>query len=261
MRYIPRVIHLIWFGGNAFSPIVQRCVDSWKEKAPEYEIKLWNEESFDINCNSFVKEAYESKMWAFVSDYVRVYALYYFGGVHIDADVEVLRNFDELLDNEHVVTGYSTATWIPSGFFASEKGNEWIKALLDYYDGRHFILKNGTYDTRVNNAIITDISRKHFGFKSGDDFIKRGGVRLYPQHYFSPYKKEIFEFNDLNLQDLHKFYEINDQETVCVHHSMGSYVDHEETMISRIKHGIRKHMPKNVVQFLENVYYKRKYGA
>lgn len=261
MRYIPRIIHLIWFGGNPYSPIVQRCVDSWKKYCPQYEIRVWDEKNFDVECNVFVKEAYENKMWAFVSDYVRLYALYHFGGIHIDADVEILRDFDAILENEHVVTGYSTDKWIPSGFWAAEKQNEWIKELLDYYDGRHFVKNDGSFDTKYNNAIITDISRKKFGFNSGDEFIKSGNVRLYPQHYFSPYKKMIFDFAELEHNDIHKYYDIIDGETVCVHHSMGSYENHDDTFFSRIKHAIRKYMPKPIVQALENIYYKRKYGA
>lgn len=256
MRYIPRIIHLIWFGGNPYSPIVQRCIDSWRVYCPNYEIKLWNEESFDINTNIYVKEAYEAKKWAFVSDYVRLYALYNYGGVYIDSDVEILKSFEELLEDEHVVTGYSASCWIPAGFMAAEKGNIWIKALLDYYDDRHFILPDGSYDMKVNNAIITEISEKDFGFKVGDLSINYGNVKLYPRRYFHPYKKEVFEFNEKNMQQLNKFFNIDEKDTYCIHYSMGSWVSNHRTPYYKLKHLVRKIMPQCIVECLERIYYK-----
>ena len=89
MNYIPRKIHAVWFGRNSYSQMVKRCMESWQKMMPDYEIKVWNEDNFDISQNTYVKEAYEAKKWAFVSDYVRLYALYEEGGVYIDTDIEI----------------------------------------------------------------------------------------------------------------------------------------------------------------------------
>ena len=256
MRYIPKTIHLIWFGGAPFPPVVQKCVDSWKALCPEYKIVIWNEETFDLNSNLFVEEAAKAKKWAFVSDYVRLYALYNYGGVYIDSDVEVLKNFDELLEDEHVVTGYSNASWIPAGFMASEPQNVWVGELLNYYNDRHFMLKDGSYDMTVNNEIITNISEKYFGFKIGDSFIEKGNVRLYPRSYFHPYKKKVFDFTEDNLKNLGRFFKIDSQKTYCIHYSMGSWVTNNQSFSYRVKHFVRSISPEFVIDILERIYYR-----
>ncbi len=96
---IPKVIHYIWFGKGKKNELIEGCMKSWKKYCPDYEIKEWNEDNFDINSNQYVKEAYDNKKWAFVSDYVRLYALYNEGGVYLDTDCELLGNIDEFLAN------------------------------------------------------------------------------------------------------------------------------------------------------------------
>lgn len=97
---IPKIVHYIWFGGNSYSEKIQHCIDSWHKYLPDYEFMLWNEETFDVNSVRFTKEAYENKKWAFVSDYVRVYALYNYGGFYLDTDVEVLKPLTDFTGNK-----------------------------------------------------------------------------------------------------------------------------------------------------------------
>ena len=255
MRYIPKKIHLIWFGRNPYSSIVQRCIKSWEKYCPDYELIIWNEDNFDINSNVFVQEAYEAKKWAFVSDYVRLYALYTQGGVYIDSDCELLRSFEKLLDNQHVVTGYSSSNWIPTGFLAAEKGNCWIKELLDYYTDRHFKKRDGSYDMKVNNVIISELSAKYNGFKPGDKYIKYGNVTLFPREYFHPYKKEVFDLESSDLSDLNKYFKIG-TETVCIHYGTATWVDDNNTYLFRFKHLLRKTLPQPVIEFMERIYYR-----
>ena len=100
MSKIPKIIHYCWFGRGEKPEIVKRCINSWKENLKDYEIIEWNENNFDININNYVKEAYENKKYAFVSDYVRVYALYNMGGIYFDTDVEVFKSLDEFLQED-----------------------------------------------------------------------------------------------------------------------------------------------------------------
>lgn len=83
---IPKIIHYCWFGGNEMPPLVQKCINSWKEHLPDYEFKLWNEETFNINSSEWCKGAYENKKYAFVADYVRLIVLYENGGIYLDTD-------------------------------------------------------------------------------------------------------------------------------------------------------------------------------
>lgn len=259
MNYIPKIIHMIWFGGKPYTPIVQCCVSSWKKRCPEYKIKVWNEDNFDIKSNMFVKEAYEAKKYAFVSDYVRLYALYHEGGVYIDSDIEVIKNFDNLLKNEHAVTGYSTSMWIPAGFMAAERNNEWIKALLDYYKDRHFVRSDGSYDQRVNNAIISEISARDYGFRRGDRWLDFGKVRLYPLEYFTPYRKKTFSFTNENIKKRYQFFKIDKENTYCIHYSMASWGDGDYGIMLYLKRFVRNYLPQVVVEWIERKYYSKKY--
>ena len=94
---IPKIIHFVWFGKGVIPEKDQKCIASWVLNCPDYEIMMWNEDTFDINSNQYVKEAYENKKYAFVSDYVRLYALYNYGGIYLDTDVEIFKPFDEFL--------------------------------------------------------------------------------------------------------------------------------------------------------------------
>lgn len=254
--YIPKIIHLIWFGGNEYSPIVKQCINSWKKYAPDYDIKIWNEESFDIKSNSFTEEAYKVKKWAFVSDYVRLYALYNYGGVYIDSDVELLKPIEPILENEHAVTGYSGSEWIPAGFMAAEPKNVWIEELLKYYDNRHFILPDGSFDMKVNNVIITEISKKKFGFVSGDNFIKTGNVKIYPLKYFTPYCKYPINFQKEDIKNYLKHFKIDPCYSYCVHYGTATWVSNRNTIFYKVKHIIRRIFPERIIHFLERVYYK-----
>ena len=91
MNSIPKVIHYCWFGGNPLPEMALKCIESWKKFLPDYEIKEWNEKNFDLNICEYVKEAYQAKKWAFVSDYARFWILYHEGGVYFDTDVEVIK--------------------------------------------------------------------------------------------------------------------------------------------------------------------------
>lgn len=94
---IPKIIHYCWFGGNPLPELAVKCIESWKKYCPDYEIKRWDESNFDLKCCDYVKEAYQAKKWAFVSDYVRFKVLYDEGGLYFDTDVELIKPIDDIL--------------------------------------------------------------------------------------------------------------------------------------------------------------------
>ena len=130
---IPKIIHYCWFGGN-IPPKFQKYIDQWSKKCPDYEIMLWNEESFDLNSVEYLKRAVKAGRWAFVADYVRLAALYKYGGVYLDTDVELLGNFDSLL-NEKLIFGFETSKQINGAIILAEKENPFIKETLEVYEG------------------------------------------------------------------------------------------------------------------------------
>ena len=118
---IPKKIHYCWFGRGEKPELAKKCIKSWKIYCPNYEIIEWNEENFDINSNQYLKEAYENKKYAFVTDYVRLFVLYTQGGIYMDTDVEVIKPLDEYLHHE-AVSGFENTTQIPTGLMACREG-------------------------------------------------------------------------------------------------------------------------------------------
>ena len=101
---IPKVIHYVWVGGNPLTPLAEKCIASWEKFCPDYEIIEWNESNFDIHCMPFVEQAIEAKKYAFASDVARLMVVYENGGLYFDTDVEVIRSFDALLENQAFLT-------------------------------------------------------------------------------------------------------------------------------------------------------------
>ena len=159
---IPKIIHYCWFGRGQMPELALKCIESWKKYLPEYELRLWNEDTFDVNSVPYVKEAYEARKFAFVTDYVRLWALEREGGVYMDTDVEILRPLDDLM-HLPAFTGYeaSMANAPVTGLMASAAHGVWVTEQLAYYDNdRHFRLEDGTLDMTPNTITIADIMVK-----------------------------------------------------------------------------------------------------
>lgn len=182
---IPKIIHSIWVGGNKKSKTVNLCQESWKKYCIDYQFIEWNEENFDFdNSPLFVKEAYEKKKWAFVSDYIRLWALYNYGGVYLDSDMELLKKIDVFLDNKSF-TGFEDDVSVQSSIIGSVKGNILIKELLDYYNDRPFISEN-SLDTTTNVEIISNILYDKGLEKNNTEQLIMDNLKIYPSNYFCP---------------------------------------------------------------------------
>jgi hypothetical protein len=206
MNKIPKVIHYCWFGRKEKPDIVKKCMETWKRKLPEYEIVEWNEMNFDINSNLYVKEAYNSGKFAFVSDYVRVFALFNFGGIYLDTDVEVFKSFDDLLHHSSF-WGFEQENYIATSTIGAAKGNELIGLFLNSYKGKTFITKDGKHNELTNVAIITEIL-KGIGLVPNGQFQEIQGLGVfYPQTYFSPFDYiNCRKFISVNTYAMHHFY-------------------------------------------------------
>lgn len=203
---IPKIIHYCWFGKNERPDIVKKCMGSWKVKCPEYQIIEWNEDNFDVNCNSYVSEAYKSQKFAFVSDYVRVYALYHFGGIYLDTDVEVFKSFDDLLHHPSF-WGFEQENYIATSTIGAAKGNKLIEEFLASYIGINFIKEDGTYNDLTNVAMITEILQNNGLKMNGEYQVIDGDSVFYPQTYFSPYDYiNCRKFITNNTYTMHHFY-------------------------------------------------------
>lgn len=210
---IRKVIHYCWFGRGPLPKIAIKCIDSWKKHLPDYSIVRWDENNFDITSNLFAKEAYGQKKFAFVSDYVRLFVLYKYGGIYMDTDVEVVNSLDRFLDND-AFSGFESKRSIPTGIMGAKKGSEIIKTFLDYYENRSFFNEDGTFDTKTNVRIITDICVSK-GFIPNNKFQIFKGLTLYPKTYFCP-----LEWNN-KRKDF-------SEETCTIHHFAGSWHDEKD---------------------------------
>ncbi|MCH5229173.1 MAG: hypothetical protein J1F12_04160 [Muribaculaceae bacterium] len=218
---IPKTIHFMWFSGSEYPPFIKKCIDSWHKVMPEYEYRLWDMNAIKDIDSAFLKEALECKKWAFASDFTRLYALYNYGGIYLDTDVEVYKKFNALLnhkafigrENSHHVAHKIMISHLTSHCMGAKEGHPFIKACLDYYEGRHFIQSqqnwlpdNLKYDQTTLPFIQTEIAtlqgyrpaRKYHGIQVfGDD------VHVYPYSYFDCHHRK--------------------KETYCKHFAMGSW--------------------------------------
>lgn len=236
---IPKKIHYCWFGGNPLPELAQKCIASWKKYCPDYEIIEWNESNFDINCCAYVKEAYEAKKWAFVSDVARLFALVNYGGIYMDTDVEVLRPLDDFLGYE-AVSGFETKDRIQTGLMACLEGQPLFEELLHDYDNAHFLRKDGFYDTTTNVTRITDMCLK-YGLRLDNTLQTVNGFTLFPDDYFCPkdYETKITTITE---------------NTYTIHHFDASWFSEEDKYVTKLKQKFKKILPKktacHVAKFL-----------
>lgn len=191
---IPKIIHYCWFGGNPLPELAQKCIESWKVYLPDYKIKEWNESNFDLNCCTYVKEAYEAKKWAFVSDYARFWILYTYGGLYFDTDVEVIKDMSDIIKNGAFM-GCERSDKCNSGLgLGAEPGLGLYKEILENYHRSHFLNNDGSnnYETVVDR--ITNILKEH-GFEDCNTIQKIADIMIYPSEYFCPMEYETGKLN------------------------------------------------------------------
>lgn len=199
---IPKIIHYSWFSGEPYPAFLKECMDTWKKVLPDYEFMLWDAKKLAECNNTFANEAVSVKKWAFAADFVRLYAVYHYGGIWLDTDVEIFKSFDPFL-NDGMFIGreyyihrdknpeYATVT---SHCFGAEKGHPFLKECLDFYANRHFIRAQNEnlpqylrYDMTIIPILQTELLR-NYGFnwdaKINELQILSNGVHVYPYQWF-----------------------------------------------------------------------------
>lgn len=157
---IPKIIHLCWLSGDPFPADIIKCLETWNDKLKDYTIWLWGKapsdlgavrdlrlevRDFDLNSTVWTQQAFEARKYAFAADYIRLYALYNYGGIYLDADVLVYKPFDELLSLPYFI-GCDQIRAFEAAVIGAKKGCMWIKDVLDTYNGKEFIKSDGSYD-------------------------------------------------------------------------------------------------------------------
>ena len=203
---IPKIIHWCWLSGDPLPDKIKNCIDSWKICLPDYEIKCWTTQNFDINSIEYVREAFEQKKWAFCADYIRAYALFTEGGIYLDSDVQVLKSFNDLLHfhffssveyipdnvkcfdvvnkcldtnlNRLPNVDYVQGIGIQAAIMGAEKGNEYMSDCLAYYRNLHFSMNKG-YDNMAivaPNFYAVNAEKYGFRYKNEDQYLDNNMV-------------------------------------------------------------------------------------
>ena len=232
---IPKIIHYCWFGGNPLPELAQKCIASWEKYCPDYEIIRWDESNFDLNYNDYVREAYEAKKWAFVSDVARLYALVNYGGIYMDTDTELLKPLDGLLHYE-AVAGFESETHIAAGLMGCQAGQELIFELLHDYDGTHFIRPDGSYDLTTIVVRITDICQK-YSFIPNNTLQTVKGFTLLPKDYLYPMD---YITRGITTTD----------RTLALHHYAGSWLSEDQQLAQELFVKYKKYMPERAAGYL-----------
>ncbi len=205
---IPKKIHYCWYGGKPLPELAKKCIASWKKYCPDYEIVQWDESNTDLQSNQYVREAFEAKKWAFITDYVRLKVLYEQGGIYMDTDVQMIASLDKYLYNKGF-SGFENETQVPTGIMAAEKGNEFIGELLRAYNDRHFLYDDGKLDVTTNVDTITKIALEK-GLVLNNQLQTIEDFTFYPYDYFCP--------KDFRTLKVHIT-----KNTVAIHHFAGSW--------------------------------------
>ena len=220
---IPKIIHYCWFSGEPFSPEVEACLDSWRKYLPDFSFRLWDMASLDTLESDYMREALAREKWAYAADYVRLYAIYEYGGVYLDTDVLLFRSLTPYLQHSAFIgkessihfEGRLSSQYLTSHCFGAEKGHPYVKDCLDCFDGRHFIQsENDRLPSSLRFAPVflpyaqSEIARL-YGYDERPSVqtiqLCNDGLVIYPSHYFDAER-------------------ITD-ETICQHRALGSWRD------------------------------------
>lgn len=217
---IPRIIHYCWLSKDPIPEPLQKCMDSWKANLSDYEFVHWNFERFPRGTSKWVDEAFEHKKYAFAADYIRLFALYNYGGIYLDTDVEVVKDFAPFLSLNTMMCWQNQQAGLEVAAFGVEKHSRWVKDCLDYYNGRKFVKEDGTFNMKPLPTVIES-------FLKDNKFVLRDvrsvdeakevescmEIPVFPCTFFSPKSYKNGEM-------------LTSKNTYSIHHFAGSWLKH-----------------------------------
>ena len=233
---IPKIVHYCWFGEKAMPAKCKRVIETWKKHLPDYEIRLWDESTFDVSKSEYTKAAYDAGKYAFVSDYARLYALKEYGGIYLDADVEVVRNFDDLLPEYDAVFGFETEGRVMTAFIAAKANHPIIHEFLEAYE-------HETFDpTKLvpNTVILTDILKNRGLIINNTSQVLAENTAVFSLDYFQTY-----DFSKAKL--------CITENTYTIHKCFGSWCSLKDRVIFKSKYILGKLLPEKGYYILKQI--------
>ena len=197
---IPKILHYVWVGNNEKPPKVVKCVESWYKYCKDWLIVEWNDFSLGNINNTYIDEAYRTRKWAFVGDYLRIYALAMYGGVYVDADVELLKPIDSFLNVSFFLGRENYYGYFNAGphLMGAVPHTAILTDILSEYTTAHFLDKDGKPNYYVLPDRFKRYFKRHYDFKIVDRpnettilTTENESMYIYPWWYFcKPLKGE-----------------------------------------------------------------------
>lgn len=181
---IPKIIHYCWFGGKALPQSAKAYIAGWQALCPDFEFMCWDDSRISPGENPFVKQAFEAEKWAFAADYARLKALYQYGGIYLDTDLEMLRSPEKYMGSE-VFLGFESSSVVSTAVIGCIPQHPFIERLLREYDSRRLIAADGSIDLTPNVVYVTK-ALEEMGLKKTNEMQRLNGITVYPSEYFSP---------------------------------------------------------------------------
>ena len=209
---IPKIIHLCWLSGDPYPFEIQKCIDSWKQHLSDYEIWLWDTKRFDVNSTTWTQQAFEKKKYAFAADFIRLYALYNYGGIYLDSDILVYKSFNDLLNLPYFI-GCDQINAFEAAVIGAEKNCKWIKDILDSFKKQNFIKDDGTLD-----VLPLPCRFHHVLVDQGYTFQKLHHIQRYPIE-----KKHLYVFDKDFFNSRNAVKVKQTPKSFCAHNYAGSW--------------------------------------
>jgi len=244
---ISKIIHYCWLSKDPFPELIAKCMESWKEVLPDYEFILWDTNKFPLENNTWVKQAFETKKYAFAADYIRLYAVHTYGGIYLDGDIEVLKSFNPLLHLPYFF-GSEGDGIIEAGVFGAEKGTLWLADCLKHYDSREFIKSDGSLDTLTLPRIMMEcIQKKHTITEltnpdiSTISYLNNTNLQMFPKDFFCAKNHGTGIIKKTN-------------NTFCIHHFAMSWLPKSRTFLPNLKRKLINIFGLKLVNMLINLF-------
>lgn len=232
---IPKRIHYCWFGGKPFPKPVKRYMESWKRVCPDFKLIRWDESNSPLEDNLYVKQAFQAKKWAFVSDYVRLYALVQYGGIYLDTDVELLQSLEPYL-NQAGFLGFESAGKVATCVMGAAPRHPLFEGLAEAYNGRVFLGSEGRFDETTNVLYVTRMLSE-CGLRPDGTGQTIGGISVYPPEYFSP---KSLETGKITVTE----------NTAAIHHFQASWMSPRQRFHTTLAQSLGPRITGNLKIFL-----------
>lgn len=249
---IPKIIHYCWFGRSPLPPLAEKCINSWKKYLPDYTIKEWNEDNFNVNIIPYTADAYKAKKFAFVSDYARFWILYHEGGIYFDIDVEVIKKIDDIVEkgpfmgcerfaDKKYNDNVSAISVAPGLGIAALPHLPLFKQFIDLYKELDYAKERSEGRTIVHYT--SQLLAKE-GLKNTNEIQHVAGIYIYPKDYFCPINQTT---NRIHITS----------NTRSIHHYAATWTDKEVSVIKKIKKILQPFIPEKILLFWHEIKCKR----